>query len=226
MCCAPKVCFGGVSFVGFGVMADRVHWNNVYGRRSEDALTWFEHEATLSLGLLEAFAPKTQSVVDVGGGASRFVDGLLQRGHEQVAVLDLSSEALNVSKMRLGADSAQVTWITADVTRWVPKQTWAFWHDRAVFHFLTDAADRAAYVSTMLAALAPDGHAMIATFAPDGPETCSDLPVQRWSASELAQELERFAPGAFVPVAMQRHVHLTPKGRLQPFTICVFKRTG
>jgi hypothetical protein len=117
-----------------------------------------------------------------------------------------------------------VRWIAADVTRWVPDATWDVWHDRAVFHFLTDPGDRRAYVRAMAAALAPGGRAIIATFAEDGPETCSGLPVARWSPDGLAEEVARH-DGTFAPLAAERHVHVTPKGNEQCYWASVFGRT-
>ena len=205
-------------------MADQEHWNRVYGAREEQALTWFEPAAELSFNLVATYCAPDQSVIDVGGGASRLVDGLLQRGQARVAVLDLSHAALAASKDRLGQAADAVEWIVADVTTWEPEAQWNLWHDRAVFHFLTESKDRAAYFRTMAKALAHGGVAVIATFAPDGPETCSQLPVQRWSANDLAAAAEGYAPGMLELVETRRHVHVTPKGNQQPFTVCVFRR--
>lgn len=205
-------------------MADQEHWNRVYGAREEQALTWFEPEAELSLRLVSSYIAPDQSVIDVGGGASRLVDGLLQRGQARVAVLDLSHAALAASKDRLGQAADTVEWIVVDVTTWEPDAQWDLWHDRAVFHFLTESKDQAAYFRTMAKAVAPNGVAVIATFAPDGPETCSQLPVQRWSANDLAAAAESYAPGMLELVETRRHVHVTPKGNQQPFTVCVFRR--
>lgn len=205
-------------------MADHKHWDRVYGARQEEALTWFEPAAELSLELAETYSRPDQGIIDVGGGASRFVDGLLQRGQARIAVLDLSPEALAASRKRLGDDADKVEWIAADITAWQPALRWDLWHDRAVFHFLTEAEDRAAYFHALAAALSTGGHAIIATFAPDGPETCSQLPVQRWSAAGLQAEAEACLPGMLVLVEDRRHVHVTPKGNLQPFTVCVFRK--
>lgn len=205
-------------------MAEQEHWNRVYGAREEQALTWFEPAAELSLNLVKTYCGSDHSVIDVGGGASRLVDGLLQRGQARIAVLDLSHAALAASKDRLGQAADAVEWIVADVTAWEPAAQWDLWHDRAVFHFLTEGKDQAAYFRTMAKALAQGGVAVISTFAPDGPETCSQLPVQRWSAKELAATAEAYAPGMLELVETRRHVHVTPKGNQQPFTVCVFRR--
>ena len=205
-------------------MGNAEHWNTVYGAREEHALTWFETEASLSLQLANEWSTPDAHIIDVGGGASRFVDGLLARQQAQITVLDLSAEALARSRERLGDDAAKVEWIAADITTWQPKQQWTLWHDRAVFHFLTERDQRHAYVRAMEAGLAPEGIAIIATFAPDGPEKCSNLPVMRWSSEALAAELDALAPDTFQLVASHRHIHITPKGNQQPFEVSVFKR--
>ena len=205
-------------------MSGQSHWDRVYGAREEEALTWFEAEAKLSLELARNLTTPDQAVIDVGGGASRFVDGLLARGQARIAVLDLAAEALRAAQERIGAAAEQVTWIAADVTRWQPDQTWDLWHDRAVFHFLTEPDQRTAYFMAMEKALAPGGAAVIATFALDGPETCSQLPVQRWSAEVLAAEADRCAPGLLTLTDRKRHVHVTPKGNRQPFEVSIFRR--
>lgn len=207
-------------------MSGEEHWNSVYGARQETALTWFEPTAEMSLKLVTEHTAPEQSVIDVGGGASRLVDGLLERGQARVAVLDLSHAALDASQHRLGQVADTVEWIVADVTTWEPEAQWDLWHDRAVFHFLTDSRNQAAYFQTMAKALAPSGVAVMATFAPDGPETCSQLPVQRWSADELATAAEKYVPGMLTLIESYRHVHVTPKGNLQPLTVCVFRRAA
>lgn len=205
-------------------MTDKKHWDTVYGARGETALTWFEEEARISLDLIARHATPNSAVLDVGGGASRLVDGLLDRGFADITVLDLSEAALATSRDRLGARAAQVEWLAADVTLWTPGRAYDLWHDRAVFHFMTTAADRAAYVRALKAALRPGGTAIIATFALDGPETCSNLPVQRYSPQTLAETLEALAPGAFDPVEARAHAHRTPMGRSQSFQISVLRR--
>jgi SAM-dependent methyltransferase len=200
------------------------HWNTVYEARDEEALTWFEGEPSLSLRLIERCARPDGRVIDVGGGASRLPDALLARGYGSLAVLDLSAVALDASRERLGPDADRVRWIEADVTRWSPDGPYALWHDRAAFHFLTDPSERRAYLETMVAALETGGHAILATFADDGPETCSGLPVLRYSPEALAMEIEALAPAALSHVESQRHMHVTPKGNEQRFQVSVFRR--
>lgn len=206
--------------------AGRKHWNDVYDRRDEAALTWFEASPDLSFDLVVRHLTPGASVLDVGGGASRLVDRLIAEGVGPVTVLDLSDAALAATKARLGEAGDVVSFVTADVTDWIPDRRFAVWHDRAAFHFLTDREDRAGYLRTLDRALTPGGAAIIATFADDGPETCSGLPVMRYAPEELADELERLAPGLLVPVEARRHTHVTPKGNRQQFQYSMFRRGG
>lgn len=202
------------------------HWDETYRARDEDALTWFEETPTASLSLIKAYATPNDAILDVGGGASRLVDGALTAGFGAVTVLDLSSVALGISQARLGVRATRVDWQQGDITQWQPTRRYGVWHDRAVFHFLTDAQARAEYLRTMQAALLPGGTAIIASFALDGPETCSNLPVMRYSPDTLAAELERLAPGRFLLREGRQHMHVTPKGSRQSFQISVFRRAG
>lgn len=203
------------------------HWDAVYAAREEQALTWHEDDPRLSLDLIRRYGPPDGAVIDVGGGASRLAERLLQSGRGPVTVLDVSAAALAASRARLGAAAAGATWIEADVTAWTPDRSYAVWHDRAVFHFLTGQADRAAYVTAMDRSLADGGIAIIATFDADGPETCSGLPVMRYAPDDLAHTLDVLAPGRFRRLDARRHVHVTPKGNRQAFQTSVFrKRTG
>lgn len=204
-------------------MTDPAHWDAVYDAREEERLTWFESEPVLSRQLIDTHGAPGGSVIDVGGGASRLVDVPLGQGRA-VTVLDLSAAALAASRERLGPDAARAEWRAGDVTAFVPDRSWDVWHDRAVFHFLIEPEARAGYVRAMEAGLAPGGIAIVMTFAPDGPGTCSSLPVQRYSPESLRAELDRLAPGAFEPVTAGRHVHRTPLGRSQPFQYSVLRK--
>ena len=200
------------------------HWAGVYAGRDEDRLTWFEARPAPSLTLIKRHAPPPASVIDIGAGASRLVDALLERGYADITLLDLSEAALAASRERLGADAARVTWQVADITLWTPERRFDLWHDRAVFHFLTEEAERAAYIRALDAALAPGGHAVIATFAPDGPETCSGLPVRRYAPTTLADEIGRHTSGSFALIDSLDHMHRTPIGRTQSFQYSVLER--
>jgi len=163
--------------------------------------------------------------IDIGAGASRLVDALLEEGFGPLTVLNLSAAALAVSRQRLGPRADDIAWIEADIATWEPDRTYAVWHDRAVFHFLTVSEDRAGYARALSGALQAGGIAFIATFADDGPEMCSGLPVVRYAPEALAQELDRLLPGQFETVDTRRHMHIMPKGNSQSFQYSVFRKT-
>lgn len=205
-----------------GEAAMRDHWERNYTARAAGGMSWFQEEAQPSLDLVAAAAgTPDRAVIDVGGGASRLADQLLARGFSDLTVLDLSEAALAVARDRLGDRARQVHWLAEDATRWTPARTFHVWHDRAAFHFLVTADDRAAYLACLRDAVPPGGHAVIGTFAADGPDQCSGLPVRRYDAGLLA---ETFGDG-FQLTHARRHMHLTPGGRPQPFQFCVFRRT-
>lgn len=199
----------------------RDHWDEVYHGKGETRVSWYQETPTPSLELIDrAGITAEDAVVDIGGGASRLVDALLDRGVRTISVLDLSRAALDAAASRLGVTADRVTWIVADVTAWTPDRLYDLWHDRAAFHFLVDPAARAAYVACLTRALRPGGHAIIATFAPDGPERCSGLPVVRWDATSLAATLG----DGFELVESRRHLHLTPSNAPQSFQFSLFRR--
>ncbi|QDW36427.1 class I SAM-dependent methyltransferase [Bradyrhizobium sp. KBS0727] len=199
----------------------QAHWEDVYAKKAENEVSWFQENPAPSLEAIALVgATKASAIVDIGGGASRLVDQLLGQGFQDVTVLDLSGAALEMAKARLGTQAAKARWIVADVTAWQPPATYDIWHDRAAFHFLTDANDRAAYVACLKRGLKPGGHAIIATFAPDGPERCSGLPVVRYDADGLGREFGR----EFRLLQTRRHEHATPWGSRQVFQFSVFRR--
>ena len=162
--------------------------------------------------------PKTAPIVDVGGGASLLVDELLARGYTDVSVLDVSSTALELARHRLG-DAAPVRWLREDILSWQPERRYGLWHDRAVFHFLTDTTERARYLDVMRQAIGDDGALIMATFAADGPDHCSGLPVSRYDATDLQRLLD-----GFKVAELSREEHVTPGGAVQPFTWIAAKR--
>jgi len=191
------------------------HWDEVYTSKATDQVSWYQRAPRVSLELIaEAGLSPDDPVIDVGGGASVLVDALLEGGFTDVSVLDISHAAIAASQTRLGARSSRVHWICADVTVWRPERTYRLWHDRAVFHFLTEPADQERYADTAAAAIAAGGWLALATFAPEGPTTCSGLPVARCDAKGLAA---RFAPD-FIAADTRREDHITPSGNVQPFT--------
>jgi 2-polyprenyl-3-methyl-5-hydroxy-6-metoxy-1,4-benzoquinol methylase len=199
----------------------QAHWQKVYNEKGENQVSWFQERPTISLELIGAVGAKPSSaIIDIGGGASRLVDALVEKGYRDLTVLDLSESAVSIAKKRLGQRAAPVKWIVADVTQWQPPAAYDVWHDRAAFHFLTEAPDRIAYVERLTTALRSGGHAIIGTFAPDGPERCSGLPVVRYDAAQLAAMLTP----SFTLVDMRRDDHQTPWGAIQHFQFSIFRR--
>ena len=197
------------------------HWNAVYGTKGERDVSWFEASPSVSLEMLNAAGlAEDTCLIDIGGGDSRLVDALVAKGLDCLAVLDVSGVALRRAQERLGPAAAALVWIEADVTAdWHSKPV-DIWHDRAVFHFLTDAADRARYRTHLRETLKPGGSAVIATFAAHGPQTCSGLPVARYGPSELAAEFR----DDLELVETRAHDHRTPWGAIQPFLYARFTR--
>ena len=200
-------------------------WNESYLAKGEEERSWTQSEPAESLRfVLAAALSPTDPIIDIGGGSSRLVDRLLERSFTDVTVLDLAEAALAESRGRLGdagIDPHTVTWIATDLLDWTPDRKYSVWHDRAVFHFLVDDDDQTAYRRLAASALAPGGRLVVGTFAPDGPEMCSGLPVRRWSASEI---IEFFRPW-FEPLDSDRLDHHTPWDSLQPFTWVHLRRT-
>ncbi|MBA2399199.1 MAG: class I SAM-dependent methyltransferase [Bradyrhizobium sp.] len=199
----------------------QAHWENVYTSKGENEVSWFQESPAPSLALIaETGAAPSSGIIDLGGGTSRLVDHLIDRGFLDVTVLDLSAAALQAAKARLGERAVRAQWLVADATAWEPSRTYDVWHDRAAFHFLTEARDRAAYIARLGRGLRIGGHAIIATFALDGPEKCSGLPVMRYDAARLGETL---GPG-FKLLQSRRDDHATPWGSHQLFEFSVFAR--
>lgn len=195
------------------------HWNDVYTRKKSDEVSWFRPHLERSMDLMtRAGITTSANVIDVGGGASTLVDDLLARGHQNVSVLDLSEKALDASKERLGERARNVIWLAGDITTLaLPRHAYDFWHDRAVFHFLRDEAQRRNYVRAVRHALKPGGFIVVATFGPDGPTKCSGLDVMRYSADQLHGEFG----GEFEKLENVTEVHETPWGAEQQFVYCL-----
>jgi 2-polyprenyl-3-methyl-5-hydroxy-6-metoxy-1,4-benzoquinol methylase len=198
-------------------MDQRQHWEDVYKSKDSRGVSWFQEHAERSLQMIRSVGGHRPSVLDVGGGASTLVDDLLADGCADVSVLDLSEAALDVARARLGRRASQVKWIAGDIREAIlPEAAYDVWHDRAVFHFLVEPADRAAYVRQAMRAVRPGGHVIVATFAPDGPDRCSGLPVMRYAPDALHAE---FGP-SFELVEHVREAHTTPSGSAQSFVYC------
>ena len=212
---------GSAPMPSAGSGAQGAHWDRVYATHPETAVSWYQPEPSRSLEMIAAAGVAVDDpIIDIGGGTSTLVDHLAAAGYRDLTVLDLSAEALAVSRKRLNETAFRIAWICADITTWHPTRHYAVWHDRATFHFLTEAEDRRAYVATLHAALRPAGTAVIATFAIDGPERCSGLPVRRYSPAALAGVLG----DEFALVRTATEDHRTPAGQTQRFLYCRFRR--
>ncbi len=195
------------------------HWDRAHAK-GDRALSWFQRYPDASLRMLDASGINADhSVIDIGGGASVLADALLERGHTDLTVLDVSAAALRISQRRLGP-TEHVQWIVADLLTWTPPRTYAAWHDRAVFHFITAEQDQRRYLTTLTAATSAGSVAVFGCFAPDGPDSCSGLPVVQYGAGDLAATLG----DDWTLVATDREEHHTPSGAIQPFTWATFRR--
>ncbi|MGH9596375.1 MAG: class I SAM-dependent methyltransferase [Edaphobacter sp.] len=206
----------------FVVMDAQAHWEMVYGSKASDAVSWFRPHLETSLALIERVAPdRSASLIDVGGGESTLVDDLLARGYRNIAVLDISTTALEATRRRLGAAGEHVRWLVDDITQAGPlPNDCDVWHDRAVFHFLTTKEQRDAYLGKVASAVKPGGYVIISTFAPTGPARCSGLDVVRYDAQSLHAE---FGAG-FDLVESFEEPHHTPFGTTQQFLHCCLKK--
>jgi ubiquinone/menaquinone biosynthesis C-methylase UbiE len=205
-------------------MQSKDHWGKVYTAKATDAVSWFQPHADLSVNFIKSTGvSRDASIIDVGGGASTLVDDLLATGYTNLSVLDLSAAALAAARSRLGEKASSIQWIEADITNANPPyHQFDIWHDRAVFHFLTSDEDRETYVQTVFRAVKPGGHVIVATFAEDGPDQCSGLPVMRYRANELYAEFG----GAFSLLSHEKEAHHTPSGTVQQFVYCYCRKIG
>jgi len=202
-------------------MDKKHHWEDVYRKKKVDEVSWYQARPGLSLRMIAAAnLARDAAIIDVGGGASLLIDNLITQGYTNLSVLDISGESLKCAKERIGSSGQNVQWIESNITDFNPQQKFQFWHDRAVFHFLTNPDERARYLEVMNRSLASGAHAMIATFAPDGPEKCSGLPVQRYSHESLQQIL---GPACKM-VLQEQETHLTPAGGQQKFIYALFRK--
>lgn len=207
--------------MGSTFSSTQLHWDDVYSRRAPNELSWFENRPTQSLDMIEAGGvDRASAVIDVGGGASTLVDELITRGFTDLTVLDVSEEVIARVRERLGDQRRLVTLIQQDITSFRPERTYALWHDRAVFHFLTMAMDRDLYREALLAATIPGSQAIIATFGPEGPTRCSGLDTLRYDARTLAAD---FGPDFELTKSLIES-HTTPAGVRQQFLYTHFVR--
>jgi 2-polyprenyl-3-methyl-5-hydroxy-6-metoxy-1,4-benzoquinol methylase len=199
---------------------DQTHWNDTYSSKG-DNVSWYQPPSSRSLELIRSAAPMhNASIIDIGAGASRLADSLLTAGYTDVTLLDISEIALGRTRDRLGEAASKVRWIVANISQWKPSRTWDVWHDRAVFHFLIDHAAQDSYIAALKQATRPGSTAILSTFALTGPEKCSGLPVQRYSAETLSARLG----SDFELVTQEAEQHHTPFGTTQDFIYAGFRR--
>ncbi len=200
-------------------MDKKQHWENRYSGTDADKLTWYQPRPAQSLQWIHQYCDPDQALIDIGAGASTLTDHLLEDGYNNITLLDLSEHSLAESRARLGSNADTVNWITADITNWQAQQKYALWHDRAVFHFLTEAEDRRAYKQALASALQENGILIMATFAIGDPEKCSGLPIVQYNADSLQAELGE----QFLLLNHTEEDHPTPAGNSQLFNWCVFR---
>lgn len=197
------------------------HWERVYSDKKSTEVSWYQQHPEYSLDLIKATGiDNAARIIDIGGGASTLIDFLLDAGYRNLSVLDIAHSAIEQAKLRLGERADKVQWLESDITEFSPAETFDLWHDRAVFHFLSDEADRTSYVRTLTKAINPGAHVIIATFNLDGPEKCSGLEVVRYSPETLSAVLGE----NFQLVETSIEVHKTPRESSQSFVYCRFKR--
>jgi 2-polyprenyl-3-methyl-5-hydroxy-6-metoxy-1,4-benzoquinol methylase len=199
-------------------METKTHWEEVYETKESTEVSWFQKHPELSLQFIEGTGvDNSAQVIDVGGGASTLVDDLLNRDYQNITVLDISAAALQVAQARIGSQANVVTWLEADITQvQLPEQFYDVWHDRAVFHFLTHAADRQKYVEAVMHSVKAGGHVIVATFGIDGPTRCSGLEIVRYNPASLHDEFG----DNFYLVHSTSEAHATPFGTEQKFIYC------
>lgn len=201
-------------------MERKDHWENIYQSKSVKEVSWFQEHADLSLNFIKkANGNLDANIIDVGGGASVLVDNLIANGYRNITVVDISEHALSIARERIGEQATNISWVAGDVTTIIfPKHHFDIWHDRAVFHFLTDPADRQRYVENMINFVKPGGHVIVATFSLNGPTKCSGLDIIQYSPEKLQNE---FGEG-FSIVNHVEEKHKTPSGGEQQFIYCSF----
>jgi len=200
-----------------------MHWETAYADKRPTEVSWFQPQPAQSLRLIEESNPGNDApILDVGAGASMLVDCLLDAGYDDVSILDISGAALREVRERLGSRAADITIIESNVLSFEPQRRYALWHDRAAFHFLTDASERLSYVKLLRQSLQPGGYLVLATFAADGPQRCSGLPVQRYDV----QQLETLLGADFVLRSHILHDHSTPSGSVQQFQYSCWQFKG
>jgi SAM-dependent methyltransferase len=199
------------------------HWQSVYQSKGSSEVSWYQEFPNTSFNLIkETNLKQDQAIIDVGAGASTLIDALVDEGFKDLTVVDISERSLQYAQERLGGFSKKINWITADVTEYKFQRKYDFWHDRAVFHFLTDLNARGKYKQALDQALAVNSYLIIATFALDGPTKCSGLEVESYDAMKLQIELG----DKFSLIKSIDENHLTPWEAEQKFTYCLFEKVS
>lgn len=198
------------------------HWENIYMTKELEKVSWFEPIPETSLNFFKKFeVPTTAKIIDVGGGDSFLVDHLLNRGYEDISVLDISSAAIERARHRLGERAGKVKWIVANVSDFKPTEAYDFWHDRAAFHFLTDEQEITNYLETAYQNINPDGMMVMGTFSEQGPEKCSGIEVRQYSKTTMTDRLRKF----FDKIECITVDHKTPSDSIQNFVFCCFRKS-
>lgn len=200
---------------------DESYWDNIYRKKSEKEVSWFQETPTRSLNLIaELGLEPTDSIIDIGGGDSRLVDHLLAKGFRNISLLDISSTALDKARARLNENIDFVKFIVSDITKFDPQEKYKLWHDRATFHFLTSVEDISTYLEIANCAIVPGGYLIVSTFSKNGPEKCSGLPIAQYSDADLKSLFEKY----FSNIKCFEDTHKTPWGTDQNFVYCGFKK--
>ena len=199
----------------------RDHWQRVYDSKEFKERSWFQEVPVTSLEIIEDLdLPKKAAIIDIGGGESYLTQFLLEKGYQNLSILDISEKALRNSKMNLGSRAKEVNYIVSDVTSFNPDQEYELWHDRAAFHFLTEAAEISDYKKALLASLKVGGYFILGTFSEKGPAMCSGLPVNQYSKEEMRETFK----DDFEVIELKNAVHATPWDAPQDFTFGIFRK--
>lgn len=197
------------------------HWENVFAQKQENEVSWFQEYPETSINFLELFhLPLHANIIDIGGGDSHFIDVLIEKGYQNIFLLDISANAIERTKKRLGAKAKQVTFIVCDITEFQPNVKFDFWHDRAAFHFLTNEEKISKYVSIAENAIKENCYLILGTFSEDGPNKCSGLEIQQYTEASMSARFEV----AFKRVKCIRENHITPFNTMQNFLFCSFQK--
>ncbi|HMI07603.1 MAG TPA: class I SAM-dependent methyltransferase [Flavobacterium sp.] len=202
-------------------MENKEHWENVYTTKGPQEVSWFQEYPKTTINYLEGLnLSKTANIIDVGGGDSNLVDALLEKGYQNIWVLDISAAALEKAKARLGEKANQVQWIVSDITEFEPEMKFDFWHDRAVFHFLTEEKSISKYVSIVSETVSETGHFLLGTFSETGPLKCSGLEIKQYSEADMKSAFNE----GFTAIKCFTESHTTPFNTVQNFRFCGFKK--